>query len=299
MAAIAMRVAKAAASAIQAENLPFQLQHVQQFVTAALAADAVPSFEAMMAHKLPVVIDHAQARGERTAWERHLRDDAVFERVEKALRGRFGDALHSPVDLDFIKLRVAAIVLDEIRKQGLFVYSQKLLFAPEFRNTGMALLKAMKLPELPAAAASVAVATGDMPAHPTVVEFPAPKVEAGRMSRSDRMHLGPGKRPYAELGMGFFVASTRGQFPDRIGIVTPILFNRGPSDGVQQPWYAEFLTSQERLRVSGPEQTRGLIATLADIGGQSAHLNVCPSCWEIYSTDRDDLKLHCDCARTH
>lgn len=326
--------AQAAAELISADNLPLTPQTCQNLVTAALVADAAKNFEDATAKKLPIVTDRAQAadtRGVPPIWSRHLRDDAVSERAGKALGRalqRLGLPLPPPLEFEFLKLRVSEIVTRQVREQGLFVYTQRLLFSPEFAKIGLQVLEKMKLPELPPVAASVAVATGEVPplpsrtlkehlqllnsrsmrgwrgprgsfadwvakAAPVVVEFPAPNVAAGRTCRSDRFSIG--YRRSAELGMGFFFATDFDQIGDRLNVVTPMLFHSTAPDGEPQPWRVEFLSEQIHRRFT-PRDEDSRLQRAMDVGAQ---LKVCPSCDEIYSDARDDLKLRCHCARTH
>ncbi|WP_431229190.1 hypothetical protein [Burkholderia contaminans] len=325
-------VANAAADLILADDLPLTPQACQNLVTAALVADAAKNFEDAMAKDLPIVTDKAQAadtRGVPPIWNRQLRDDAVSDRAGKALMRaleRSGQPLPPALEFDFLKLRVTEIVTRQIRERGLFVYTQRLLFSPEFATTGMQVLEKMKLPELPPVAASVAVATGEVPplpsrnlkehlqflntptmrgwrgprgsfadwvakAAPAVVEFPAPNVAAGRTCRSDRFSTG--YRRSAELGMGFFLATDFDQIGDRLNIVTPMLFHHAALDGNPQPWRAEFLSEQVHRRFTPRDEN----ARLQKAMGESPRLKVCPSCAEIYSDDRADLKLRCQCQR--
>ncbi|QJQ95441.1 MULTISPECIES: hypothetical protein [Halomonadaceae] len=338
MASIAMRVAQSAASAIQAENLPLQLQNCQQFIQAALLGRGVSSFEDMKRLGIPVVIDKGQenvASNAFSTWGRVLRDDIVSERADKALRRvyeRSRKPLPDPVEFQFQKLRVAAIITEHIRQHGLFVYTQRLLFAPAFRSIGMGLLKEMKLPELPPSSASSAIACDLLPAlpshnlkehllflggqhmrgfglpfgsfakwvsenEPTLVEFPAPDLKPGRMARKDLFYEHPKhpKHPSAELGLGFFLAVTKNQIPENISIVTPLLQHRQAEGYPQQPWRAEFTSEGISKRFISAVERKRLEAALSNFGGQSARLKVCPSCSEIYSDDRNDLNLRCSC----
>lgn len=326
--------AQAAAELISADILPLSPQTCQNLVTAALVGDAVKNFEDATAKKLPTVTDKAQAadtRGVPPIWSRQLRDDAVAERAGKAMtRALVKAGLPQPAALEFnfLKLRVAEIVTRQIRERGLFVYTQRLLFSPEFAKTGLQVLDRMKLPELPPVAASVAVATGEVPplpsrtlkdhlqvlnsrpmrgwrgprgsftdwvakAAPIVVEFPAPNVAAGRTCRSDRFSIG--YRRSAELGMGFFLATDFNQIDDRLNVVTPMLFHSAAPDGEPQPWRVEFLSEQIHRGFTPRDDDSRLQRALDD----GAQLKVCPSCEEIYSDAREDLKLRCHCARTH
>jgi hypothetical protein len=336
---IAMRAVEPATRDLQAASLPFKHQNIQQFVTAALLGKAVSSFEEMAKLGMPVVIDEKRtnvADGAYSTWARHLRDDVVEERAEKALRRiheRTGLPLPTDDELKFIKIRVSSTVTSHIRRQGLFVYSQKLLFAPTFEAIGMAVLKEMKVPELPPVSASTAIAIGSLPRlpshnlkehllylggqglgfrtspvtlakwiaanQPTVVEFPAPNIEQGESSRVDRFDQSAnGAR--AELGLGFFLATTKDQIGDRMSVLTPMLFNSARAGSPSQPWRAEFLSNQPHLDLMKREERKRLESALADIGRQSARLKVCPICAEVYSDDREDLRLRCTCvARNH
>lgn len=332
-----VRVASATAHAFAADKLPLpSIQICQQLVVTALLGDFVTSFEDTMAKGLPIVIDKSQAadtRGRPRTWDHQLRDDSVFARAGRALdraRERLGLSQLPHTEFEFLKLRVSNIVTTQIREQGLFVYSQKLLFSPSFAAIGMEALKHMKLPELQPTAASVAVATGHLPplpsrnlkehlrflnaqpmrgfqgpqglfgewiakASPVVVEFPAPNLEAGRQCRSDRFTTV--YRPSAELGMGFFLATTYDQIGDRLSVVTPMLFHSAAPDGSPQPWRAQFPSTQIHLDSPPRTESPRLRNAMENFGGQSARLKVCPSCSEIYSDDRADLKLRCGCAR--
>lgn len=335
MASIAVRVAESAASVILTENLPIKPQNCQQFVSAALLGRGVSSFEEMTKLKIPAVIDEGQANVTNDAlstWGRALRDDVVSERAGKALRRVYehlSEPLPDPVVFQFQKLRVASIITEHVRQHGLFVYTQKLLFDPAFRSVGIDLLKEMKLPELPPASASSAVACDLLPAlpsrnlkehllflgrqsmrglgsrfgrfatwvdenEPTLVEFPAPNLEPGRTARKDRYYDHP-KYPGAELGLGFFLAITKGQIGERIQIVTPMLSHKRPVGESPQPWRPEFLSTQVNQGLVNAVERKRLEAALRDIGHQSARLKVCPSCSEVYSDDRADLKLRCSC----
>ncbi|MBA5639795.1 hypothetical protein H3H37_22290 [Duganella sp. LX20W] len=337
MATIAMRVATSAASALQADNLPFKIQNSQQFVVAALFGNSVVSFEEMLKLEVPIVIDEVEAKasnGTVRTWERLLRDDVVFERVDKALRRayeRLGEPLPDPITLRFMKLNATDIVTKHVRQHGLFVYTQKLLFSPAYKAVAIDMLKEMKLPELPPVSASTAIASGRLPAlpsnnlkehllflggqrmqgfgflgssfarwvaehEPTLVEFPAPNLEPGRMARADRFTEHP-KFPVAELGLGFFLATAKGQLGENISIVTPWYSLRQPMNSPPKPWSANFLRESVNPRFQKPIERTRLDSAFADIGRQSVRLKVCPGCDEIYSNDRVDLKLSCTCAQ--
>lgn len=341
MASPTVRVASAAADDIQADNLPLSLQTCQHLVVAALVGHGATSFEDMQKKRLPLVADEAQVintrtRGALPIWHRQLRDDVTSDRAGKALTRAF-ERLNRPkpsgVELDFLKLRVSDIVVKQIRQLGLFVYTQKLLFSPDFAATGMQVLKEMKLPELSPVAASVALATGHLPslpsrnlkdhlqflssrrvffgmrgssfaewvakAEPVVVEFPAPNLATGRQCRSD--HFTPGNVSTAQLGLGFFLTTNYNMIDERLHIVTPLLYHSHNSgfDVSSQSWRAEFLSEQTRPGSASRDENTRLEKVRSDIGGLSARLKVCSSCSEIYSNDRADLRQRCSCARAH
>lgn len=339
MASIAMRAVMSAASELQSEDPQFEHQQVQQFVTAGLVGNGVKSFEAMMALGIPIVSDPILAghpHNSQSVPPRDLREDVIAQRVEKAVcriyakQGRPLPDLGS-VSFQFFKMRVSNIVATHIRKEGLCVYTHKLLFSPEFERIGMAVLKEMKQPEeqIAPSTASAAVANGLLPAlpsrtlkdhlqflnsqpmfgvgmsrksfaqwvneyAPTVVEFPAPNLKPGRFAREDSFSVSSYSNS-AQLGLGFFLATKHDQIGDRILIVTPTLFIRR-AGAAEEPWRLEFLEKQEHLGLMRPEERKRLKDALEAFGRQSARLKVCPICTEIYSNDRDDLKLRCNCA---
>lgn len=240
----------------------------------------------------------------------------------------------SSVSFQFFKMRVSNIIATNIRKHCLKVYTHKLLFSPEFEKIGMAILKEMKQPEeqIAPSTASAAIANKLMPAlpsrnlkahlqflsskpmrgwnmgrksfahwvneyAPTVVEFPAPNLEEGESAREDSYRTSPYANS-AQLGLGFFLATKHDQIGDRILIVTPMLFNNRRSKTTEQPWRAEFLGRQTNLNLMRPKNRKRLTNAIEDIGGQSFRLKACPSCKEVYSDDREDLKLRCNCAHS-
>jgi hypothetical protein len=231
----------------------------------------------------------------------------------------------------FFKLRISNIVATHIQKHGLCVYTHKLLFAPVFEQIGMAILKEMKQPEeqIAPSTASAAVANGLLPAlpsnrlkdhllflnsqpmlsfgvngksfgrwvdeyAPTVVEFPAPNLKQGASARIDSYRVSSHSN-VAQLGLGFFLATQHDQIGDSILFVTPVLFNSRRAGASEEPWRPEFLRKQEHLGFMRPEERKRLKDVLEDFGQQSARLKVCPTCTEIFSNDRDDLKLRCNC----
>ena len=338
MSAPTVRVAQAIAAAFSIEKLPIPVQLCQQFVVAALFGNAVTGFEDAKAKNLPIVIDHRLAGLPHNAiptWGNHLRDDAVCERAGKALTRwfeRVGAQLPAEPTFQFLKLQVCDVVTTQIRKHGLFLYAQRLLFQPEFAAIAVQILQAMKLPELPPAAASVAVATGYVPtlpsntvkehlqflggqrtfgigrpgmsfaewvaaAEPVAVIFPPPSLDAGRMCRTD--HFSTVYRSQAELGLGFFLASTVDQFEGRVSVVTPILSHRVAADGSPKTWWAEFHRQGINYETLEPEQARRLKQAMSQSSGQGARLKTCPTCAEIFSNDRADLQQRCSCPRTH
>ena len=239
----------------------------------------------------------------------------------------------SSVSFQFFKIRVSNIVATHIRKHCLKVYTHKLLFSPEFAKIGMTILKEMKQPEeqIAPSTASTAVANGLLPAlpsrnlkdhlqflnskpmrgwnmgresfahwvdeyAPSVVEFPAPNLEPGETAREDSYSASPYSNS-AQLGLGFFLATKHDQIGDGIKIVTPMFFNSRRSGATEQPWRCEFLSKQENPGFMRPEARKRLNDAIEDIGRQSARLKACPTCDEIYSDDREDLKLRCNCAR--
>ena len=236
------------------------------------------------------------------------------------------------VSFQFLKMRVSNIVATHIRKHGLSIYTHKLLFSPVFEQIGMTILKEMKQPEeqISPSTASAALANGLMPAlpshnlkdhllflnsqpmrgwnfnrksfaqlvneyAPTVVEFPPPNLRLGEPAREDTYRTTQNSSS-AQLGLGFFLATQHDQIGDRILIVTPMLFNSKRFKAPIDIWRPEFLSKQEKLGLMQPEERRILKNTLQDFGRFSARLKVCSSCNEIYSNDRDDLKLRCNCA---
>lgn len=340
MSSIVMRAVMSAASELQSEDPQFKHQQVQQFVTAGLVGDGVKSFEAMTTLGIPIVIDPMLVSGPQSASPRDLREDVIALRVEKAVcriyaeQGRPLPDLKS-VSFRFFKMRVSNIVATHIRKQGLLVYTHKLLFSPGFEQIGMDILKEMKQPEeqIPPSTASAAVANGLLPGlpsrnlkdhllflnsqpmrglglgmhwqsfaqwvneyAPTVVEFPAPNLKPGASAREDSYRASQYSNS-AQLGFGFFLATKHDQIGDSILIVTPMLFNNRRAGAPEQSWRPEFLTKQENLRFMRSEERKRLKSALEDFGRQSARLKVCPVCTEIYSDDRNDLKLRCNCAR--
>jgi hypothetical protein len=340
MASIAMRAVMSAASALQSEDPAFKHQQIQQFVTAGLVGNGVKSFEAMTELGIPIVIDPMLARRPHSSQgvsPRDLREDVIAQRVEKAVCRIYANQGRPLPDLDsvtfqFFKMRVSNIVATHIRKQGLCVYTHKLLFSPVFEQIGIAVLKEMKQPEeqIAPSTASAAVANGLLPAlpsrnlkdhllflnsqpmrgwgmnrksfaqwvkeyAPTVVEFPAPNLKPGESAREDSYRASPYSNS-AQLGFGFFLATKHDQVGDRILIVTPTLFNSRRAGAPEEPWRPEFLSKHEILGFMRPEEHKRLKDALEDFGRQSARLNVCPTCTEIYSDDRDDLKLRCNCA---
>lgn len=325
-----VRVAEAAASDSAASPFLLSAQAFQHLVVAAfMSEDGASSFEDMRAKRLPLVIDEDRARsGFPDGWSGLLRDDVVYSRAEMALRRAFarqGKCLPTGEELKFLKLRVAEVVTRQVRAHGLSVYTHKLLFSPEFAETGMKVLGAMQVPELPPLVASVAVATGHLPplpsrdlrgsldflasqplrswgfradtftswvqtVQPVVVEFPAPNLEAGRLCRRD--DIWGGERGHrATLGMGFFLATTHDQLKDRILIVTPLLHYHAAADGTLQPWRVEYLRTQIHLRLVTRLQ-RSRLEKAISVDGGAARLKVCPASGVIYSEDRADLKLH-------
>lgn len=340
MSSIVMRLVNDAAGELQNENPPFKLQQTQQFVTAAILGNGVKSFEEMTDLRIPIVFDPAlAARYDKSQGNssRDLRDDAVSQRVEKAVSriyAKQGKTLADidSVELQFLKLRVIDVVSSHIRKRGLCVYTQKLLFSPEFEQIGMAILKEMKQPEeqIPPSTASAAVANRLLPAlpsqnlkdhlqylsshpmrgwglrrksfaqwveeyAPTAVEFPAPNIEVGEFAREDRYSAHPYANS-AQLGFGFFLATKHDQL-GKLLVLTPTFFHGRRAGEEEGPWRAEFLRNQYRVEWMRPDERKRLKSVLEDLGGQSARLKACPTCSEIYSDDRDDLKLRCTCAR--
>ncbi len=340
MSSIVMRPAKDAAGELQYETPPFQLQQTQQFVTAAILGNGVKSFEEMTDLRIPIVFDPALAAlydNSQGNSPLDLRGDAVGQRVERAVSRIYAEqgktfADIDPLELEFLKLRVFDVVSSHIRKRGLCVYTQKLLFSPEFERIGMAILQEMKQPEeqIPPSTASAAVANGLLPAlpsrnlkdhlqylnsqpmrgwglgrrsfaqwveeyAPTAVEFPAPNIEVGKFAREDRFSAHPYSNS-AQLGFGFFLATEHDQL-GRLLVVTPTLFHRRRAGQAEWPWRAEFLSNQYHVEWMMPDESKRLEGVLGDLGRQSARLKACPTCTEIYSDDRDDLKLRCTCAR--
>ena len=258
-------------------------------------------------------------------------DDAVRRIYKKQ-----GKPMPAPdsIPFQFLKMRVGDIVATHIRKHGLRVYNHKLLFSPDFAEIGMAVLKEMKQPEKEIAplTASSAVANGLLPtlpsrnlkehlrflnsvrmggwgepgksfalwvseATPKLVEFPAPNLKQGKWARVDSYRADPYSCS-AELGMGFFLATTHNQVGERMAILTPMLSNKRRTGLPPQSWKAHFLSDQEHLRFMNPDDRKRLKDALEDSGSQSVLLKVCPTCNEIYSDDRDELKLRCNCARS-
>jgi len=135
--------------------------------------------------------------------------------------------------------------------------------------------------------------------QPTLVEFPAPNIECGRTARTDEFS-DHAIHPHAELGLGFFLVVTHKQIGERVQIVTPVLSVRQPADAPRRPWEPLFLSEQVNRSLQKHDAHKRLERAIDDIGRQSAHLKVCPTCREIYSDDREDLELRCDCKRaTH
>ena len=339
MASIAMRVAVSATSTLEADHLPLKLQNSQQFIAAALLGRGVPSFESMTALRIPVVIDEEQAGvpdNALTPWRRVLRDDVMFERADTALRRAFkraGQPLPDSVTFQFQKLSAITTVMSHIRRYGLFVYTQQLLFAPEFEETGMAILKEMKLPELPPVSASSAIAHGELPAlpsrntkdhllflnrsrlfirgfgngsladwvakmEPTLIEFPAPNIRVGRLARHDQYSEHMGKQN-AQIGLGFILATKKEQVGQRISFLTPTFNYYRPKGAPAQLWRPEVMDDQVNLKIVSSNERNRLERALSDIGGRAARLKVCPSCSEIYSDDRANLNLRCACMQTN
>lgn len=341
MASIAVRAAVSAHNELQSQGLPFKLQQVQHFVAGALVGNGVKNFESFSKLRIPAAID-AEFAGSTDdslcTWGRMLRLDVVDERVEKAMIRICGDEgrpLPEDPDLNAIKLRVSITVADHIRKHGLFVDPQKLLFIPTLAGVSMSVLKEMKRPDtdeqkFPPAAASSALANGLLPSlpartlkdnllylgnqsmiglgmpsalfakwvednEPVMVEYPAPNIRVGRASRFDHYFVNNASSS-AELGLGFFLATRKKQFDGQIAIVTPVLHHKSRSDDdVSRPWYAEFLKEQVHEKFMPHDDLKRLLAAMEN--KRSARLKVCPACAEIYSDSRAELTLGCNCAR--
>ncbi|MFM0174753.1 hypothetical protein PQR33_36110 [Paraburkholderia sediminicola] len=266
---------------------------------------------------------------------RHDAVDERVEKALSRICEERGRPMPDERELNSIKLRVGIIVTGHIREHGLFVYTQKLLFDPKFAEICMSVLKEMKLPDTGGqafhpASASCAIANGllpDLPSRtlkdhllflgalsmlgsgarggrafsewvkenePTLVEYPAPNLYQSRDARVDHYFVTARSRS-AELGMGFFLASTKGQFSGQISIVSPVLFHTSGADDLNfRNWRVEFLKNQaveslSRMTEEGERLRRAI--------KKGALLRVCPDCSEVYSDARDELKLRCNCAR--
>lgn len=268
---------------------------------------------------------------------RHDVVDERVEKALARICSAAGRPMPDEREINAIKLRVGIIVADHIRKHSLFVYTQKLLFDPKFAEICMSVLKAMKLPDTDRqtfypASASCAMANGLVPAlpsrtlknhlllvggmsmlgsgarsgltfsewvkknEPTLVEYPAPNIYNGRAARLDHYFVNNQSRS-AELGMGFFVATTTGQLPGQTSIVSPVLFHSSRADDpASGEWRIEFLKEHAVERFSRTsEEGERLRAAMK----KGARLRVCADCSEIYSDDHADLTLRCNCARGH
>lgn len=138
-----------------------------------------------------------------------------------------------------------------------------------------------------------------------LVEYPLPNLEAGDMSRHD--YYAPGRGPLsmvrdsASLGLGFFVmrherlkpTSAKPNGSPYFHVLTPTLQYHGDE---AVPWSRPMFETKTIYQYYGNSGYQQLDSKLRNKGRTFiAKLKVCPSCEEIYSDARADLKKSCTC----
>jgi hypothetical protein len=235
----------------------------------------------------------------------------------------------SEIELDFKAQRVVSHVKEHIVHHGLHVYTQKWLFdSGRTLDERFELLRAMTHPTFGPHSASAAIANGHMPplpaysvpefvrmldtswtgvtfqvtnrnirdwialSRPHLVEFPAPNIEAGKTSRTDRISKTTA-RESIELGLGFFLVELDKSF-DQFRVVTPMLFNgRTKLEPEAAPYTKNYiLKSYSRHHVKAYKQLTDLLRSPGRT--KVARLQVCTKCGAIFSEDRSDL-AHTTC----
>jgi hypothetical protein len=245
---IIMRITESASLKAHQSGLPIEPLATAQIAVAALVGTGVKSLEAAVRWNIPFFISDRPYPA--LPMEQKFPLDAIFDRSRQMVvraHGRGKASMESEplsdVELEIKATALGSIVVEEVKAAGLSVYTQKLLFAPEFREMGREVLKGLVFRGMEVPFASVAIASGMIPPLPSnstkehlfflgpeatrgrnsptfaqwvamgdtlLVEFPLPDIEPGDRARYDNFNaIGSGtlhpKRVSADLGLGFFV----------------------------------------------------------------------------------------------
>jgi hypothetical protein len=325
-----MRSATAAAFAIQSDGIPFEPLLAAQLVKTALLDQAIPKYQEAF-RIIPFVHDTPAGPGQWTAWDHKLHERSVIDEAKEMLRRRqHNGKVLDDISLEAMAVRVAAHIKEQVLHHGLHVYFQKWLFDPsQSLERRLAVLQQMAHPVFGPQSASVAIASGRMPAlpaytvadfvrmldsswkrvsfavpnddikgwvaatKPSLVEFPAPNIEAGKAARTDRISV-TSDSERIELGLGFFLVEEDAQL-DLYRVVTPMLF-AGRKTGLI-PTGAKYSKNYQyesfsRHHVNAHKQLAMLLR--APERNKIARLEVCANCGTIFSKDRTDL-AHAGC----
>jgi len=251
------------------------------------------------------------------------------EILRRAHEGSGSTEALDEIELDFKAQRVVSQVQEHIVRHGLHVYTQKWLFdSGRTLDERFELLRAMTHPTVGPHSASTAIASGQMPplpAHsvpefvrmldtswtgvtfqvtnrnlrdwitlgkPYLIEFPAPNIEAGKASRTDRISKTAASERI-ELGLGFFLVEVDKTF-DQFRVVTPMLFNGRTEQEPEGAPYAKnyILKSYSRHHVKAYKQLTDLLRSPGRT--KVSRLQICTKCGAIFSDDRSDL-AHATC----
>lgn len=248
MSSIVMRITESASVKAHQSGLLIEPLATAQIAVAALVGTGVKSLEAAVRWNIPFFISDRPYPA--LPMERKFPLDAVLDRSKQMVvrahvrsKASMDTKPLNDVELEVKATALGTIVVEEVKAAGLSVYTQKLLFAPEFRERGREVLKGLVYRGMEVPFASVAIARGMIPPLPSnstkehllflgpkvtrgrnsptfaqwvamgdtlLVEFPLPDIEPGDRARYDNFsvigdsNLRP-KRISADLGLGFFI----------------------------------------------------------------------------------------------
>lgn len=328
MASILMRAATAGAQAAQLDGLPLTPETSAQIASAGMLGTGVARFEEALRLNVPFVLDpHKDSSTDIRPWRLRLNEAVMAEKAEDVLRRayeRSGAPTLDQTSLRFKALAAVHHIKQAILDHGLHIYSQKWLFddsQPLERR--LSLFQAMEVQPFGPHSASVAIAAGQMPPLPSytiadyvrsleswhqvtfsvptdnlktwigakkpyLVEFPAPKIEAGHMSRIDR-YSKSAVAESIELGLGFFLL-TLDEETDQSIVITPMLFGLRPKDKPSSS--VVYRKNYQYQSYRGPSDSRH--RQLVDLVRAAQHnklarLDVCAKCGTVFSDNHPGL----------
>lgn len=336
---LVMRVAASTAPILQADTLPFTTENTSQLFIAGRLGTGVASYEEAQDLDIPFTTAKPLLGGHKPLSSgQNLHHGAVIDRACKALcryYERASEPVPSDIQLESMATRALSHVAEQIKRHGLFVDTQKLLFSPRFEPIAMKILAGMFSPHAHASddgvdgksTASGAIGVALIPPPPSRdlkghLDFLGPKrmICSHFMRESLASWVAENRPVLIEFPPPDLEASRPSridshwqngqQMSSELGLGFVLVAESGFADNynVVTPFlihrqtvggsHADWRAEYLTMGVSPiADEMKKLRRLLKEKKYQPAQLHVCKACGEIYSHDRADLNRRCTCAQ--